>query len=198
MDKTFNDFETLMTEVDDFVSQKEAEKANIKVEDVANNNFQIETKDQADYFIKTIKANRAEIEKVQAVQKQKKEEYCKMIDEWAESITKPLQNNENFLIALLNNYASKQLEENPKTKTIKLPYGKLSFKKQPDKYEYDEVKIKQFLHDNNLIDFIKTKEEINKVELKKNVDVKGEDAYLNNTLVPGLTVLKQPDKFEVK
>ena len=71
------------------------------------------------------------------------------------------QNNEidrkiEFLERCLKSFAIKELEGSKK-KSIKLPYGTLSFKKQQDKYEYSEELIMDWLKNNNYTKYINTK-----------------------------------------
>ena len=110
-----------------------------------------------------------------------------------------LQRKITFFENALKTYTLKELEGSKK-KSIKLPYGTLSIKKQHDKYEYDEKEILQWLKEYNQEKFIETKvvESINKKELKKEAYYNNGSLYIDNIPVRGITVTPQGDKFEIK
>ena len=83
-------------------------------------------------------------------------------------------------------------------KTIKLPIGTLSIRKQPPKYIYNDEEVLSFLKENNLNDYIRVKEEVNKKDLKKATQINNNNQMMiNGKEVPGVVVVPQDDKFEV-
>lgn len=104
-----------------------------------------------------------------------------------------------YFSSILKDFAMQELE-GKKAKTIKLPYGNLSFKKQQPKYIYgDEDELKSLVKEVNP-DLIKveTVEKLDKSMLKKNGRVEDGKFYLGDTIIPSVTVQIQEDKFEIK
>ena len=84
-------------------------------------------------------------------------------------------------------------------KTIKLPNGSIGIKKQQPKYVYNDAEVLEFLQQNELNEYIRMKPELNKKDLKKNAIVNSNNELLiNNQVVPGVVVIPQEDKFEIK
>ncbi|WHY76102.1 host-nuclease inhibitor Gam family protein [Neobacillus sp. WH10] len=103
----------------------------------------------------------------------------------------------NHLEHYLRQEVAKQLETGKKPKkTIALPYGKISLKSQQPKFEKDESELFQYAKENG---FIRVKEETNWAELKKKCVVADGKLYdTNGEQVPGVVVVEQPEKFELK
>ena len=110
-----------------------------------------------------------------------------------------IDRKKEYFTSILKEYAMTELD-GKKAKTIKLPYGNLSFKKQQPKYDYgDETELKAIVKEINP-ELIKTEivEKLDKTSLKKNGIVKDGQFYLGDTVIPGVTVKPQDDKFEIK
>lgn len=90
-----------------------------------------------------------------------------------------------------------------KTKTQKaydLPGAQLLLKHQQPKYEVDDAVMVPWLKENELADYVVTKETAAWGELKKAL-VKGptgEYFTKDGEVIPGLTVTQRPDEFQVK
>lgn len=189
---------------DDFLADlnqaiKEEEEKALDIDYQEEDNELIKNQAQANYFCKVIAGLREE--------KNKKNE---LIDQEIQRIKNHYeqfrlkQNNEidrkiEFLERCLKSFAIKELEGSKK-KSIKLPYGTLSFKKQQDKYEYSEELIMDWLKNNNYTKYINTKtiESVDKKALKKESHVCNGYLFIDNNKVDGVTVTKQDDKFEIK
>lgn len=189
---------------DDFLADlnqaiKEEEEKALNIDYQEEDNELIKNQAQANYFCKVIAELREE--------KNKKNE---LIDQEIQRIKNHYeqfrlkQNNEidrkiEFLERCLKSFAIKELEGSKK-KSIKLPYGTLSFKKQQDKYEYSEELIMDWLKNNNYTKYINTKtiESVDKKALKKESHVCNGYLFIDNNKVDGVTVTKQDDKFEIK
>lgn len=103
----------------------------------------------------------------------------------------------NHLEQYLRSEVAKQMEagKNPK-KTLSLPYGKISLKKQQPKFEKDEKALFEYA---KTAGFVRVKEETDWMELKKNCVVAGGKLYdQSGEAVPGITVIEQGEKFEIK
>lgn len=123
------------------------------------------------------------------------------IKEWGEQAKEEFDdkqaNYSNQLEQYLRNEVTKQLESGKKPKkTISLPYGKISLKAQQPKFEKNEGELFKYAKESG---FIRTKIETDWAELKKKCVVADGKLYdLNGECVPGVVVVEQPEKFEVK
>jgi hypothetical protein len=134
--------------------------------------------------------------------KKKKEELAEkrkmMIDSWLEEESSKLDNEIEFFEGLLTEYAMKLKEENKDLKTHSLPFGKLKFRKQNPKWNYDEEKLLRFLKITG-IDAIKVKEQIDKQALKNIVKVVGNKAIHPETgeIIEGVEIEEREEKFSI-
>jgi len=110
-----------------------------------------------------------------------------------------IQDNENFFRGLISEYAIRKRYEDPKFK-IKTPYGSVGFKKQQPKWNYDDKALIAYLNENELYDFVRVKQEPNKVEIKKqfNCTEDGRVYDPNGVEVQGIKVESKPDELVIK
>lgn len=141
--------------------------------------------------------------KLKAIKQAKEEnqrvanEEIKNIQEWLNNENVKLQDSENFFESLLAEYYKTQKQVDPKFK-VSTPYGKVSSRKLPDKWEYDETVTIPWLKANNP-SLIRIKEEVNKEDLKKVVIVNGKDVVTEDgEIIPGITVEKQPESIKIE
>lgn len=122
------------------------------------------------------------------------------ITSWARKEREKLQNTIDFFQSLLAEYAMKQRLEDEKYKKTSTPYGTVKFKKNPDKWNYDDAQLINSLKNNGLQQFIRIKEEPNKVELKKSVAVINGTVVdsQTGTIIEGITVVPQPETVVVE
>jgi hypothetical protein len=97
----------------------------------------------------------------------------------------------------LREEVAKQLEAGKKPKkSIALPYGKIALKAQQPKFERNESELLFYAKEAG---YTRVKEETDWAELKKNCVVAGGKLYdMNGEQVPGVVVIEQPEKFEIK
>ncbi|MEK4030858.1 host-nuclease inhibitor Gam family protein [Pseudobacillus sp. FSL P4-0506] len=124
-----------------------------------------------------------------------------MIKEWGEEAKKEFIEKESYYTATLEQYLRSEVErqveagKKPK-KTLTLPYGKISLKKQQPEFVKDEEKIFEYAKQSGLI---KVKESTDWAELKKQCQVvNGVMVDENGEVVPGIQVVERDDKFEIK
>lgn len=142
--------------------------------------------------LKAIKEAKEENQKVAEAE-------IKNIQDWLEKENSKLFDNENFFKSLLEEYYKSQKQVDSKFK-INTPYGIVSSRKQPDKWEYNEEETIKWLKANNP-SLVRTKEEINKTDLKKVLLVTNGVAVSEaGEIIPGINVTPQPEsiKIEVK
>ncbi len=156
--------------------------------------FAIENIDQVTWAFRKIKAylaKKAEIEETA-----KKE--IQRIKDWQESELKGIDNSIAYFEGLLTQYAVKERQQDPKLK-ISTPYGKVGFRKQQPKWEYKDDIVLKFLKESGYKEFIRIKEEVNKAELKKSVQVaNGQAVTSEGEVIEGITVIPQDEKIEIK
>jgi hypothetical protein len=123
------------------------------------------------------------------------------VNQWRQQELDKRQRDIDYISNLLRAFAEEELKNNKgKTKSISLPYGSIGFKKQQDKYEYDEEALLAFLKEDKELEkkYVKYKPSPDKTALKKDGEAKNGKLYLGDTNVPGVTVTPQEEKFEVK
>lgn len=121
------------------------------------------------------------------------------ISTWLNSKTESIENQKAFFEGLLTDYATDQRKSDPKFK-ISTPYGKVTFKKAQPKWNYDDAKVVECLKTAGYAEYIRTKEEINKPDLKKAATVINGIAVITETGEPieGITIEEQPESINIK
>jgi phage host-nuclease inhibitor protein Gam len=146
------------------------------------------------------------LRKIRATQEKRKsnialaEAEIAKIDSWLEAVNEKADKDLEYFEGLLTTYAGNLRAADPEFKTLKLPYGKISFRKQQPKWEYDNVKLLESLKKVHADDLIRIKEEPDKVAIKKQFSAENGKVYcpLTGELIEGITVIEQPDSFKVE
>jgi len=133
-------------------------------------------------------------EEIEAIQKEIDE-----VNQWLESENESLDNDIEYMEGMLRGYAEKLKADDPELKTHKLPFGQLQFRKQRDKWKYDNDKLLEFA-EKNLVDTIKIKKQVDKRKLKKKIKVVGSKAVVADTgeVIEGIEVIQRGEKFKIK
>lgn len=198
-EKIINGFrQDFMEDLHSFMEEEEVKVLGI---DIEKEGFKIETKEQANYFLKKLSEAEMEIEEVQAAAKKEIEEVKQRVDSWLTTQLNPLQRSVQYYTTLLQNFADDMDLKNAKKKTISLPYGKLSYKNQQDKYEYNDEKAAiAFLETDDSLKkkYVNYKPALNKTDLKKQAVVKNGKLFIDGKEVPGIEVIPQDQAFIVK
>lgn len=183
-----------------FLLESEMEELNVKLAQDAEDgeNLVVQDKNSAEFYLKQLKKCRQEKAEINEFVDNEIKKMKERYEEYRRSCLKPLESSEAFYESGLMTFMLNE-KENGK-KSIKLPSGTLSIKKQQPKYIYDDEKILEFLQSSDLNHLIRVKEtkEIDKKELKKEGQIIGETLKIKDTVVPGVEVIAQADKFEVK
>jgi hypothetical protein len=124
------------------------------------------------------------------------------IADWERGELSPISSSLEFFETLIATYHAKQLEADPKAKTISTPYGKSktrSNKAAPEK-ENEEV-ILQHVIENGMDDYIKNS--LKWADFKKAVkivEISGEKVVVdeNGQVVPGMTVKPESISYSVE
>lgn len=192
--------EDFIKNLNESISKMEAEELNINVTgNEKSDREMIQNPQQANYFCKVVNELREERAKTEELINQELERVQREYEAYKTKEFNRIDGQIQYFSGLLESYATKELQ-NSKKRSIKLPHGTLSIKKQQDKYDYDEDAILECLKKNKQDKFIKvqTVETVNKKDLKKEGFSHNGKLYLDNIEVKGVVITAQPDKFEVK
>lgn len=142
---------------------------------------------------------KAAIEQQKAEYKALAEKEIERINAWLSKELNSLDMQESFFDGLLYEYAAEQRRNNPKWKAS-TPYGKITFRKQQPKWNYEDETILKALKRSNMLEFIKTTEEVKKAELKKVCGVINGKAVRVDTgeIIEGITVEEQGEAIKIE
>lgn len=177
----------------DFVNEEEEQLLGIGDN---TEGFMIESADQANYFARKLREVRAEKNTIEQTAAAQIDAYKLRVEQWASKNTAPLAYEENRLVNMLEVFAARQLDGSSK-KSIKLVEGTLQFRAQQASIEYTEDVLLDHV-EKNYPQYVKTKNSVDKAELKKAFSVKDGKAYINDQVIPGISVEARMDKFDVK
>lgn len=195
-----NKDDLLMDELEQFMLAAEIEELKVKLagDTEEDGTLLVKNKSDADFYLRQINKLKQQKEEINEFVDQEIERQLRLYQEYREDRMRPLDNQIAFYENALKTFAMNEYAETNK-KTIKLPNGTLAIKKQQPKYVYDDEQVLEFLQENNYKDYIRTKAEVNKKDLKKNATVNNNnELVIDGKVVPGVTVIPQEDKFEVK
>ena len=191
--------ELFMDELEQFMLKAEVEELKVKLaEDVEEDGtLLVKNNSDADFYLRQINKLKEQKEEINKFVDQELERQMRLYQQYREDRIRPLDNQIAFYEEALRTFAMNEYAETNK-KTIKLPNGTLSIRKQPPKYIYNDEEVLSFLKENNLNDYIRVKEEVNKKDLKKATQVNNNNQMIiDGKEVPGVVVVPQDDKFEV-
>ena len=191
--------ELFMDELEQFMLKAEVEELKVKLaEDVEEDGtLLVKNNSDADFYLRQINKLKEQKEEINKFVDQELERQMRLYQQYREDRMRPLDNQIAFYEEALKTFAMNEYAETNK-KTIKLPNGTLSIRKQPPKYIYNDEEVLSFLKENNLNDYIRVKEEVNKKDLKKATQINNNNQMMiNGKEVPGVVVVPQDDKFEV-
>lgn len=191
--------ELFMDELEQFMLKAEVEELKVKLaEDVEEDGtLLVKNNSDADFYLRQINKLKEQKEEINKFVDQELERQMRLYQQYREDRMRPLDNQIAFYEEALRTFAMNEYAETNK-KTIKLPNGTLSIRKQPPKYIYNDEEVLSFLKENNLNDYIRVKEEVNKKDLKKATQVNNNNQMIiDGKEVPGVVVVPQDDKFEV-
>lgn len=166
--------------------QEQVESERFKVTDESSANWALRKIAQKE---QQIKANN----ELAAAEEQK-------IEAWRKQENEKAQNDIDFFQSYLAEYAMDLKKKDPKFKTLKLPNGELSFRKQQPEWILDDEKVIKALKESGKDDLIKVTEKPKKDEIKKAFKAHGNKAINPETgeVVDGITIEERPEKFGVK
>ncbi|QHZ54049.1 host-nuclease inhibitor Gam family protein [Paenibacillus larvae] len=120
------------------------------------------------------------------------------VKQWEKKEIESIDRHLEFFQSMIGEYAVKMREEDPEFK-VKTPHGTVKFAKKQSKWYYKEDILVSYLKANQLEQFIRVKEEPNKVEIKKTFNVKNGKVYdPDGQQVEGINVEQLPDELSIK
>lgn len=192
--------------LEDYLMEEEAKELEIKITgEEEEDGPLIDSIQKANYFVKLVSKIKEDIDSINLLCNEEIEKVTDKINVYRQSQIKPLENQMAYYSKLLQNFTEKELADSNK-RSIKLPYGTLSMKKQQPKWEYgDEKELVKLLKENNLDNLVSEKVtySLDKKTFKDVVIVTDNGVVLSKedkTFIPlpGVTVVDQGDKFTIK
>lgn len=165
-------------------------------EEQVNEGFQIDNDQTANWALRKIKQHQQQIKNNNELAQAEIEK----IESWNQQENDKAQQSIDYFQGLLAQYAIKKREEDPKFKSQKLPHGNIGFRKKPAKWNYQDDVLLETLKKNQLTDFIKIKEQLDKSSIKKAFQVSDGKVINPDTgeVIEGVTVEEQGEDFQVK
>jgi phage host-nuclease inhibitor protein Gam len=161
------------------------------------NGFVVDSEEKANWVLRKIKA----LEDRKKGNIQLADAEVAKIDAWLEGVNEELDNDLVHFQSMLATYAERQREENPKFKSLKLPNGKIKFRKQQPKWNYEDNVVLSSLKLQGYEDLIRIKEEVNKSEMKKRFHVSPDGRVVDvetGVAIEGVTVEQRPDELKIE
>lgn len=153
----------------------------------------IEEKDQKSFKIVNLEGADWAFRKIAEIkdQLQKDKDYAeKQILKYQNFISnqeKTANSSMEYFEYLIENYLREELEKNPKFK-LKTAVGSATIRKTK-KWNYKDKEVIEFLKNNNMKEFIRFKEEVNKTDLKKElIQIDGFAATKDGEIIKGIEI----------
>lgn len=167
------------------------------MEEIEFEGFIIDDDNKADWAIRKIREEKEELDRLDFIANSLIEETRLKID----SQKKLFENKTNFLKTKLYEYFKKVETKKSKTQEkYKLLSGTLVKKIGGQKLEPNKEELTRWLKENKYNDFIKIKEDIDWLELKKEVTISNNKVVIKETgeIIEGINIVEKQDTFEVK
>lgn len=165
-------------------------------EQVDNEGFKVDNEQKANWVLRKIKQMQDQIKNNNDLA----DSEINKIEQWRNEENEKSEQSIEYFQSLLAEYAMKKREENPKFKSLKLPNGRFGFRKRPDKWVYDDEKLLESLKKSEMNDLIRVKEEVNKRDLRKVLEVVNGKVLNPETgeFIEGVSIEEQGETFNVR
>lgn len=191
--------------LEDYLMEEEAQELEIKITGEEEQDAPlIDSMQKANYFLKLISKIKEDMDSINELCDSEIAKVTSRVNYYREAKLKPLVNQICYYEKLLKNYTEHQLQTCDK-RSVKLPYGTLSLKKQQPKWEYgDEKELISWIQDNGYESILNEKitHTLDKKLLKSSAQVTDEGVKIkvgdNVVTLPGVIVTEQEDKFTIK
>lgn len=162
-------------------------------DEMVRKQFEIEDLSGVDWALRKIQKNTEALKEIKDYTDNEKMKY----DLFYKRQQEMTENNNQYLQYLIKNFLDKKREEDPKYK-ITTAIGTVSTRKSTS-WKYDDEKLLEFFKKNDMTEFIRIKEEVNKVDFKKAVVVTDSVVVVPETgeVVDGVEVT-QEEKLSIR
>lgn len=163
------------------------------IEQVNDDSFRVTDDNQANWALRKIKELQQEIENNTRLA----EKEIDKIKHWETQQNSRLADNIAYFESLLDDYALRKREQDPSFKSLSLPNGRIGFRKQQPKWNYDEKTLLDYLKRTELHELIRTTQVPNKTEIRKVFEVVGDKVINKETgeVVEGIEIEQRPEAF---
>ena len=177
-------------------------QAERKQEERKSEGFVIDNKGKANWALRKIrqlKKKQVENDNLADSEISKLKSEIDEVKDWLKTENDSIQNSIDYFKNLLKGYALNLKEEDPEFKTLKLPFGKLQFRKKRDKWHYDEKELLEFAKE-NIKTSVKVVEKVDKRKLKEVVKAVGGKVIIEATgeIVRGISIEERGEEFKIK
>lgn len=161
-----------------------------------NERYKVETDEQANWALRKIKQEQASLKQKEELAQSEIEK----IQTWFNAESEKIKQSIEYFEGLLAEYAMNKRKDDETFKSLKLPHGRIGFRKAQPKYTYDDKTLLESLKKANMTDFITVKESPNKTQIKKAFEVAGNKVVNPDTgeILEGVTVQEVGEVFNVK
>lgn len=162
--------------------------------------FKITDLDRANWAFRKLKAIAEKKKEIEELAKKEIKPYklaISEIEEWKDTELESFDRSINFFNFLLEEYYREGRKSDAKFK-VSTPYGKVTSRKLQPKWNFEEDRLLGWLKANDL-ELVRTKEEVNKAELKKKYKIVGNNVVTEDgEIVEGIEIEEQQDSIAVK
>jgi hypothetical protein len=171
------------------------EMEGLELNEETKQRFKVEDKEQLNWALRQLSAIDSEKKEINKVADAEMDR----ILQWQQKEVEVIDNRKAFFEGLIMEYAMNERTKDHKFKSVSSPYGKVTFKKQPPKWKYDDQKLVDYLESVSALDLIRVKKEPVKTEIKKRFTVLEDGRVLDEdgTVVEGITVEYKDEKIEI-
>lgn len=162
-------------------------------DEVEKKQFEIEDLSGVDWALRKIQKNTERLKEIKDYTDNEKMKYDLLYKRQQEMI----ENNNQYLQYLIKNFLDIKREEDPKYK-ITTAIGTVSTRKSTN-WKYDDEKLLDFFKKNDMTKYIRVKEEVNKVDFKKEAIVTDSGVVVTEAgeIVDGVEVT-QEEKLSIR
>ena len=189
-----NDF---LADLQEFLNDQEAIQLDIN----ESNDYLVNDKHQADYFIRLSKQCQEDIEDVKRYIEEERKRYNDLLDAYLIDQVQAIERRKKFYDDALETYVHRELD-NTNKRSIKLPHGTLALKKQQPHYIYEDADVIEWAKEAHP-DLVKTtipepKVSLDKKKLKEQGTIMDGVLYIDGVEVPGVQIEIKEDAFSIK
>lgn len=186
-----------LADLQEYLNDKEAIELDIN----ESNDYLVNDKAQADYFIRLSKQCQAEIDQVNEYIEEERRRYLALLDAYLEEQVQIIERRKKFYDDALESYIHRELD-NTNKRSMKLPHGTLALKKQQPHYTYEDADIIAWAQETHP-DLVKTtipepKVSLDKKKLKEQGTIMDGVLYIDGEAVPGVQIEIKDDAFSIK